>query len=276
MSAETTMNQPTDRPQKQVGFRRLFGGARTHRSQHTGFLSIAGGLVAWELVGRLVISNSLFLATPTQIAAQIYNLMRSGELFIHMGVSGAEFGIGLIISIILGIALGFLIATNKIASAILGPWISALYATPTVAIAPLIILWFGIGLWSKVFVVIINATFPMIINTETGLRATDPKLIEAVRCFGASPLQIFWNVMLPSALPYILAGVRLSVGRAIVSVVVGELFGSRAGLGFMITQASEVFNMPRLFAAVVVLALVGVILTAGARYLERVLQPWNK
>jgi NitT/TauT family transport system permease protein len=137
-------------------------------------------------------------------------------------------------------------------------------------------LWFGIDIWSKVVVVVINAVFPMIINTETGLRATDRKLVETVRCFGGSRIQVFLNVMLPSAIPYMLAGVRLAVGRAIVSVVVAELFGARAGLGFMLSQASEVFNMPRLFAAVVVLAFVGLVLTLIAQTLERVLQPWNR
>lgn len=250
---------------------RWFSNGRT-----AGFLSIAGGLLLWESIGRLFVTNSLFLATPSQIAAEIYRMTLSGELLVHMGVSGAEFAIGLAIAIVAGIGVGFMVAISKPAQAVLGPWIAALYATPTVAVAPLIILWFGIGLWSKVFVVAVNAIFPMIINTESGLKATDAKLIEAVRCFGAGRFQILWNVMLPSALPYILAGVRLSVGRAIVAVVVGELFGSRAGLGFMVSQASEVFNMPRLFAAVMVLALVGMILTGVARLLERLLQPWNR
>ncbi len=249
---------------------------RLSGSRQTGVLSIAGGLALWELTGRLFVTNSLFLATPSQIAVEIYRLAASGELWVHLGVSGAEFAIGLALSIVIGIGLGFLVATSKPAQAVIGPWVSALYATPTVAVAPLIILWFGIGLWSKVFVVTVNAVFPMIINTETGLRATDAKLVEAIRCFGAGRLQVLWNVMLPSALPYILAGVRLAVGRAIVSVVVGELFGSRAGLGFMVSQASEVFNMPRLFAAVVILALVGMVLTGVARALERILQPWNR
>jgi NitT/TauT family transport system permease protein len=238
--------------------------------------SILGGLLLWEILARFVIGNPLFLAAPTQVAAEIRALLATGELQRHMAVSGAEFGIGLAISIVLGIAFGFLIASSPIARKMLGPWVASLYATPTIAVAPLIILWFGIDIWSKVVVVVVNAIFPMIINTEAGLRAADRKLVETVRCFGASRLQVFWNVMFPSAIPYILAGVRLAVGRAIVSVVVGELFGARAGLGFMLAQASEIFNMPRLFAAVVVLACVGLILTVAAQWLERALQPWNR
>lgn len=239
-------------------------------------LSIVGGLAIWEGLGRYVIQNSLFLATPSQIAAEIWNLWRTGELQTHIIISGLEFSIGLALAIVLGIAVGFLIASSPIANRIIGPWVSALYATPTIAVAPLIILWLGVDIWSKVVVVVINAIFPMIINTETGLRATDRKLVETVECFGASRLQVFWNVMLPSAIPYILAGARLSVGRGIVSVVVGELFGSQAGLGFMLAQSAEVFNMPRLFAAVSILAIVGIVLTGVAQILERSLQPWNR
>ncbi|MSP31983.1 MAG: ABC transporter permease [Pseudolabrys sp.] len=240
------------------------------------FGSIAGGLLLWELVARVVIDNSLFLAAPSQIGLQIVQLWATGELQIHMLVSGQEFFIGLVLAIVIGVGIGFLIATSLTARRILGPWVSALYATPTIAIAPLVVLWLGIDIWSKVVVVVINAMFPVIINTETGLRSTDRRLIETVRCFGASSMQVFWNVMLPSAIPYILAGVRLAVGRAIVSVVVAELFGSRAGLGFMLVQASEVFNMPKLFAAVVVLAVVGMLLTSFAQWMEKVLQPWNR
>lgn len=253
---------------------------RTRLSARTppliGATSILGGLLLWELVARFLVRNPLFLAAPSQIAGEVGALWGTGELQRHLAVSGAEFGIGLAIAIVLGIGIGFLIAASPLARSVLGPWVAALYATPTIAIAPLIILWLGIDIWSKVFVVVINAVFPMIINTEAGLRATDRKLVETVRCFGASRLQVFWTVMLPSAIPYILAGVRLAVGRAIVSVVVGELFGARAGLGFMLAQASETFNMPRLFSAVVVLAVIGVVLTGVAQFLERALQPWNR
>jgi NitT/TauT family transport system permease protein len=117
--------------------------------------------------------------------------------------------------------------------------------------------------------------FPVIINTDAGVRNADRQLIEAVRSFGATKLQLFIKVSLPAALPFILAGLRLGVGRGLIGVVVGELFGARAGLGFMITQAAEVFNMPQLFAGIVVLAAAGIALTAAFQGLERRLVPWN-
>jgi NitT/TauT family transport system permease protein len=156
------------------------------------------------------------------------------------------------------------------------PWISGLYATPTIALAPLFILWFGIGIWSKVLVVIFLVLFPVTINTEAGLRTTSPRLIEMLRSFGATSRQIFLKVSLPSATPFILAGLKLGIGRGLIAVVVAELFGSRAGLGRLISQSADAFNMPELFAGVIVLAVAGIAMTAGFGWLERRLVPWTQ
>jgi NitT/TauT family transport system permease protein len=237
--------------------------------------SVVGGLIFWELLGRFVISNTLFLATPLQALAELWTMAQSGELQIHILVSGQEFLYGFFIASAAGILIGLLIASFRPVNAILSPWVAGLYATPIIAVAPLVILWFGIGIWSKVVVVISVVIFPVIINTEAGVRAADKALIEAVRSFGASRLQIFTKVSLPSALPFILAGLRLGVGRGLIGVVVGELFGARAGIGFMILQAAESFNMPRLFAGVAVLAVAGITLMALCRVAEQWLVPWN-
>jgi NitT/TauT family transport system permease protein len=154
--------------------------------------------------------------------------------------------------------------------------VSGFYATPTVALAPLFILWFGIGIWSKVLVIVTLVLFPVTINTEAGLRTTSERLIEMLRSFGATPRQIFFKVKLPSAVPFILVGLKLGIGRALIGVVVAEFFGSRAGLGRLISQASDAFNMPELFAGVVVLAIAGIVMTAGFSWLEARLVPWTK
>jgi ABC-type nitrate/sulfonate/bicarbonate transport system permease component len=237
--------------------------------------SIVCGLLIWELAGRFVVKKALFLTTPTQIVVEIVKLTTAGQLQEHVLVSAAEFALGLSIAIVLGIAIGFAMASNKYAKRAFGPWVSAFYATPTIAISPLIILWAGIDIWSKVIVVIINSVFPMIINTEAGLRATDRQLVDAARCFGASQLQIFWKVSLPSSIPFLLAGIKLAIGRGLVAVVVAELFGSRAGLGFLLSQASDAFNMPLLFVAVTILAVTGMTLTWFVGWLERLLLPWR-
>jgi NitT/TauT family transport system permease protein len=246
------------------------------RRYMAGTLSVVGGLVLWEVVSRFLIANALFLASPSQIAAAIYNLAATGELWHHVDISAAEFAIGYVIASVLGIAFGLAMASSATMKQALQPWISGLYATPTIALAPLFILWLGIGIWSKVLVVIFLVTFPVTINTEAGLRTTSERLIEMLRSFGATRRQIFLKVSLPSAVPFILAGLKLGIGRGLIGVVVAELFGSRAGLGRLISQSADAFNMPELFAGVVVLAVAGIVMTAGFGWLESRLVPWTR
>ncbi|HEY2527978.1 MAG TPA: ABC transporter permease [Xanthobacteraceae bacterium] len=241
-----------------------------------GTLSVMGGLALWELTSRLFVANALFLAAPSQIAVALFRLAVTGQLWRHIGVSAAEFTLGYVIACIIGIALGLGMASSITLKQALQPWVSGLYATPTIALAPLFILWLGIGIWSKVLVVIFLVVFPVAINTEAGLRTTSERLIEMLRAFGATPRQIFLKVSLPSALPFILAGLKLGIGRGLIGVVVAELFGSRAGLGQLISQSADAFNMPELFAGVVVLAFAGIVMTAGFGWLEQRLVPWTR
>jgi NitT/TauT family transport system permease protein len=241
-----------------------------------GTLSIVGGLLVWEIISRFLINNALFLAAPSQIAFAIYNLAVTGQLWQHVAVSAEEFALGYIIASTVGVALGLAMASSVTMKQALQPWVSGLYATPTIALAPLFILWLGIGIWSKVIVVISLVLFPVTINTEAGLRTTSERLIEMLRSFGATKWQIFLKVSLPSALPFILTGLKLGIGRGLIGVVVAELFGSRAGLGRLISQSADAFNMPELFAGVVILAVAGIVMTAGFGWLEERLVPWTR
>jgi NitT/TauT family transport system permease protein len=274
MSASTQgAVRPTD-VAKAHAITRVLRGARMR--YFAGTVSVIGGLLLWELVSRVVIANPLFLAAPSQIMQAIYTLTLSGEMQRHIAISGIEFVLGYVIASVIGIMLGFAMANSVTAKRALQPWISGLYATPTIALAPLFILWLGIGIWSKVLVVIFLVLFPVTINTEAGLRTTSERLIEMLRSFGASERQIFFKVSLPSAMPFILAGLKLGIGRGLIGVVVAELFGSRAGLGRLISQSADAFNMPELFAGVVVLAFAGIVMTAGFTWLEGKLVPWTK
>jgi NitT/TauT family transport system permease protein len=239
-------------------------------------LSVVGGLALWEIISRFVVANALFLAGPVEIAVAIYHLAITGQLWHHIGVSAAEFALGYVIASALGIALGFAMASSVTMKQALQPWVSGLYATPTIALAPLFILWFGIGIWSKVIVVITLVVFPVAINTEAGLRTTSERLIEMLKSFGATKRQIFLKVSLPSAVPFILAGLKLGIGRGLIGVVVAELFGSRAGLGRLISQSADAFNMPELFAGVVILAVAGIAMTAAFSRLESKIVPWTR
>jgi NitT/TauT family transport system permease protein len=241
-----------------------------------GLLSVVGGLAVWEVVSRYLVANALFLASPSEIAVAIYTLAVTGQLWHHVVVSAIEFAVGYVIASVLGILCGLAMASSATVKRALQPWISGLYATPTIALAPLFILWLGIGIWSKVLVVIFLVLFPVAINTEAGLRTTSERLIEMLRSFGATRRQIFLKVSLPSAVPFILAGLKLGIGRGLIGVVVAELFGSRAGLGRLISQSADAFNMPDLFAGVVILAFAGIVMTAGFGWLEGKIVPWTR
>ncbi len=242
----------------------------------TSTASIVGGLLIWEVISRFLINNALFLASPSQIVVAIYKLGLSGVLWRHIEISTYEFVLGYVIASALGVLLGLAMAESRTAKSILQPWVSGLYATPTIALGPLFLLWMGIGIWSKVLVVITLVVFPVALNTEVGLLTTSPRLIEMLRSFGASRKQIFFKLSLPSAAPFVLAGLKLGIGRGLIGVVVAELFGSRAGLGQLISQSADAFNMPNLFAAVIILATAGIVMTAGFSWLEKRLVPWTR
>lgn len=269
-----TVSPPLSQPTEIAASHPFFGALR--RRYLAGMLSVLGGLLLWEFVSRFVVANALFLAAPSEIMVAIYKLAVSGQLWHHIGISAAEFALGYVTASILGIALGLVMASSATMKQALQPWVSGLYATPTIALAPLFILWFGIGIWSKVIVVISLVLFPVTINTEAGLRTTSERLIEMLRSFGATRRQIFVKVSLPSAVPFILAGLKLGIGRGLIGVVVAELFGSRAGLGRLISEAADAFNMPELFAGVVILAFAGIVMTAGFGWLEGKLVPWTR
>src|SRR5262245_53431437 len=209
------------------------------RIYFAGILSVLGGLLIWEVVSRFLVANALFLAAPSQIFAAIVALARSGELWQHLSISAVEFALGYVIASILGVVIGFAMAESATMKRVLQPWISGLFAMPTIALAPLFILWLGIGIWSKVMVVIFLVLCPVTINTEAWLRTTSERLIEMLRSFGATPRQIFFKVSLPSAVPFILAGLKLGIGRGLIGVVVAGLFGSRGGLGWVVGALAD-------------------------------------
>jgi NitT/TauT family transport system permease protein len=248
-----------------------FFASRTVRS----FLSLIGGLAIWEFVARVVVHNSAFLAAPSAVAVRGWQMLLDGSLLYNGWVSLQELLIGFVIGVVFGIIVGAAMVQWKGVNDALELWIAALYAAPMVALAPLLIIWFGIGTASKVAVVIIMVIFPIIINTQAGLESVDRRLLLVARSFCGSRWKTFTTVSLPSAAPFIVAGMRQAVGKGLIGVVVGELFGAKAGLGNIITTASSVFDMPTLFVAVVTLAVAGVTLTWLLRMFEVRLSSWR-
>ena len=239
-------------------------------------ISLGIGVVIWEFVARVIVEGTLFFVPITDVFQAGVEMTLSGELPHHAWVSFQEFAYGLILAIVVGVPLGLAIGVSSRVKDYVQPWISGLYSTPLIALAPLFILWLGIGLASKIAVVFIMALFPIVINTTAGIKNTDQTHIDVARAFGYSRPEIFRKVLLPSALSFIVTGFRLAVGRGIVAVVVAEFFGSRAGLGYLILVSSQSFAMDRLLLAVLVLAFTGILGIGLVGRLERRLAPWRE
>jgi NitT/TauT family transport system permease protein len=246
------------------------------QSRRRALLSILGVLVIWELVGRYVVTNPILFAPLSKVLAAGLTLLTEGELLRHMAVSGAEFGLGFLLATIAGVAIGFLMATNRAAQDILDPWVSFFYSSPLVALIPFFILVFGVGIASKIAIIFIVSVFPILLNAFVGLRAVDDNLLAVGAAFSCSRFQVFTKILLPGALPYILVGLRLGIGRALTGVVVSELFGSQAGLGYLIGNAGQSFDTPTVLFGVLVFSLFGLVTVEGLKWVERTVAPWRK
>ncbi len=241
-----------------------------------GTISLVVGFLLWEWGARYLVKSTLIIVPPSHVVEAFAELMAKGELQTHVYTSGFEFIVGFGLAAAVGIAFGIAIGVSDAVRDVLDPWLSALYATPVVAFAPLFVIWMGIGPSSKVAVAFLLAVLPIIINTSAGIRTTEQNLVDVARSFAASRPQVFRKILIPYALPFIIAGLRLGVGRAIIGVVVAEFFGTRAGLGYMILVSSQLFDTSALFVAVVILAGTGVLSVIGLQKLERWLAPWRE
>jgi NitT/TauT family transport system permease protein len=232
-------------------------------------------VVLWEVAARTVVANPLFFAPLSAVASRSVELWRARELQLHIWTSTQEFLLGFVLASAMGIVCGVLMASSDTLRDFFDPWVSMLYSTPIIALGPLFILWFGIGIASKIAVIFLVVVFPVLINTFAGLTTTDLNLVEAARSFGASTTQIFTKVRFPAALPFIVTGLRLGVARGLVGVVVAELFGAKAGLGFLILISAQTFDTAGLFVGVIILAFSGVVAVELLKWIERRLAPWR-
>jgi ABC-type nitrate/sulfonate/bicarbonate transport system permease component len=236
-------------------------------------MSVAVFFAAWEYFGRHM--NPVFMVPPSAVFAAMIELARDGTLLVAMKQSLFPFAVGLTITIVAGIIIGIAMAQWPIVEYILDPFVNAFYAIPRIALIPLIILWVGLEFAGKVTILVSIAIFPIIVNTYAGIKDVRGSMLEIGQAYGATPTQIFFKIVLPAAVPFIMAGIRLAVGLAIIGIVVGEFFTAISGLGGMIVEYANSFATAKLFVPVIVIALVGIVLTEFVVYLERYLSRWR-
>jgi NitT/TauT family transport system permease protein len=247
---------------------------RAHEKKFDAVISVFLGLIIWQMVDAFLIRNPLVLVGPSRVIQSFINLVSRGVLARHVYATFVEFILGYLVGVVIGIGLGVAMALNRRTKEVLSPWVTIWYNAPIILLAPLFITAFGLGLASKVVIVVIAAVFPVLFNTYTGLTTVDGRLVEAVRAFGGNRKQIFFKVTVPGALPLVMTGLRLSVGRALVGAIVSEFFGARAGIGFFITAASEAFRTAEALVGVVLLAIGGYATFEVLKYAERKIAPW--
>jgi NitT/TauT family transport system permease protein len=241
-----------------------------------GAAAVAIFLGIWELVGNTFqLINPMFMSAPSLVSRAAVQLFSSGEIWNDLKVSGIELFWGYSLSVAFAVPFGIMVGWYKRVSYIFDPFINAMNATPRVALLPLVIIWLGIGILSKVGIIFLGAVFPILINTRDGVKTTPYNLLTCARSFGASEWMVFKAVVLPSTLPFILTGLRLATGRALVGVMVGELYAATAGIGFMITVAGATFQTDKVFVGVAIFAISGMILMEALTKVERRFDKWR-
>ncbi len=236
-------------------------------------VSIAVVLALWEMLGSRI--DPVLFTKPSLVAVAAVQMIASGELWTYLAPSLVVLAIGLSLAAVIGIAVGLALARFWVFDVAFGVYITFLYSIPSVALVPLIVLWTGYETTAKVVILFLFAFFPMAINTYQGVKNVDPKLIEVGRAFRCSEGQLWANIVLPGALPFIVTGLRLAVGRGLIGMVLADLYTAISGIGYLIVRTASTYQVDKMFVPIMTLGLLGVTLTALLRLLERWVAPWT-
>lgn len=238
--------------------------------------SIFVGFLIWHIVAVRV-DDTAFIVSPLAVVTKGYEmLVQTGELYPHLYASSEIFLYGFFVSIAVGIPLGFIMALSALVRDYVHPWMTMLYSTPRIAFAPVLLLWLGIGAGSKVAIVFLGCVFPILINSYYGMRAVDREFVELARSFRLSRQALFFKILLPASVPFILSGIRLAIGRGLTGVAIAEWFGATEGLGYLIFFAGQTLNIPTLFVGVTAFAVLGILAFEIVRKIEDYAAPWRK
>jgi NitT/TauT family transport system permease protein len=239
-------------------------------------LSIMIFVLVWELVVRWRGIAPIFLPAPTSIAIQMWQMFAGGTMEFHLGVTLLRIFAGFFVAAVTGIALGLLMGMSRIVSRIADIWIAALYPLPKISLIPLLIIWLGTGEAYRIVISAITAFFPIVISTYSGIRQVDRGLIKAAEDLGANARQIQLKVIIPAAMPSILAGLQLGMGVTIILIVAAEMIGgsSQSGMGYLLISSGQVMETEKVFASLVMLAVMGAAIIKLQQWADRRIAPW--
>src|SRR5579862_855694 len=246
-----------------------------YRKVVLGGFAVAVFFVAWQAIFLIVPYNPLFISKPSAIAEGFVDLIQSGDLLDDLAVSAIPFFYGFAAAVLVGVPLGIVMGWRKRVGEALDPLMTVFYASPLVALAPLVVIFFGVGVGGKAVIVFFLSVFPFVFNAAAGVRAVDPLLINVVRSLGGGEWDLYRKVIFPSVLPYIVAAARIAVGRAMIGVLVGEFFAASEGIGYAISRFGDIFATDRMFACILTVMAIAAVLTEGIRFAERTAFPWR-
>ncbi len=246
-----------------------------HRKVLLGGLAVALFLALWQAVFLVVPFNPLFISKPSLIGESFIELLTSGDLLRELAVSAVPFIYGFSAAVMAGVFIGTVMGWRVRVGYALDPLMTVFYASPLVALAPLVVVFFGVGVSGKAIIIFLLAVFPFIFNAQAGVRAVDPLLINVVRSLGGTEKDLYFKVIVPSILPYIVAGARIAIGRGLIGVLVGEFFAASEGIGYAIARFGDLFALDKMFACILSIMIIAVAMTEGIRWAERAAFPWR-
>ena len=242
-----------------------------------GFFAVIAFFAGWEIWFTWIMKlNTFILSKPSLIFGGLWIDLTGGQLLDDLLISGKPLVFGFVAAAVVGVFIGTMMGWRLRVGYTLDPFMTALYASPLVAVAPLVIIFFGVGVPGKAILVFLLCVFPFVFNTYAGVKAVDPLLVNVLRSLGATQTNIYLKVIVPSVLPFIVAGTRYAIGRALVAILVGEYYAATAGIGFRIAWYGDMYELSRMFGYILVMMVLAVIFTEGIRWAERASFPWRE
>ena len=246
-----------------------------HHKVLLGALAVVMFFAAWQAVFLVVPFNPLFISKPNLILQSFVTLLIDGDLLRDLAISAVPFVYGFSAATVVGVTIGVIMGWRTRVGYALDPLMTIFYASPLVALAPLVIVFFGVGVSGKAILIFLLSIFPFIFNAQAGVRAVDRLLINVVRSLGGSERDLYFKVIVPSVLPYIVAGARIAVGRGLIGILVGEFFAASEGIGYAIARFGDLFALDKMFACILCIMVIAVVMTEGIRWAERAAFPWR-
>jgi NitT/TauT family transport system permease protein len=237
-------------------------------------VSLALVLGAWQVVGGQV--NPIFLSTPSRVVLALAAMFGNGQMLEALKISVLGIALGFGAAIVVGIPLGILMGRSRYVEAAFDPYVNALYVTPRVALIPLLLIWFGIGFEAQVLVIFLSSIFPLIVSSHAGVRDISTNLVDTARAFCASERQLFAEVILPASVPFIMTGLRLGIGQAVIGMIVGQMFLALTGLGKLLVDYGNFYKTDYVFGVIIVVGVLGIVVTEAVRALERRFAHWKE